>query len=61
MKKNYKEPKMKPFNLKGEVILAGSGVETPGIQGKSINVNDKWEVVDDANARVDNENVQYWQ
>lgn len=50
MKKGYKEPKMKPFNLKGEVILAGSGVENPGIQGKSLNKLEDW-AVDEGNAR----------
>lgn len=29
MKKNYKEPKMKPLNLGGETILAGSDEAKP--------------------------------
>lgn len=43
MKKNYKEPKMKPLDLKGEALLGGSndGVASPEIQGKTTS-NEGW-------------------
>ena len=44
MRKNYKEPKMKPLDLKGEVILAGSNMETEGYHKKKTVVPEtEWE------------------
>lgn len=54
--RKYLKPMAKFHELKGAVILAGSGVETPGVQGKSINVGDTW-TVDNDNAR---DGETYW-
>lgn len=43
MRKNYKEPKMKPLDLKGEVILAGSNMKTEGYHKKAVVPETEWE------------------
>lgn len=43
MKKNYKEPKIKPHKLVGTDVLAGNSVEEASLQGGSVK-GGRWRV-----------------